>query len=47
MSILPLVDRIMVVQEGRITLFGPRDEVLEQIAARPPRPAPAVQGSRA
>lgn len=37
MSMLPIIDRIMVVREGRIMAFGPRDEVLKELA---PRTAP-------
>lgn len=44
MSMLPLVDRIMVVQDGRIALFGPRDEVLRKIA--PVRPARVASPDR-
>lgn len=36
MSVLQVVDRLMVVQDGRLAMFGPRDEVLQKIS--PPRP---------
>jgi ATP-binding cassette subfamily C protein len=32
MSILPIVDRILVLRAGRIALFGPRDEVMTKLA---------------
>lgn len=37
MSILPVVDRILVLREGRMALLGPRDEVMAKLApaARP------------
>ena len=38
MSLLPIVDALMVVQNGRIAAYGPRDEVLAKIA--PPSPLP-------
>ena len=39
LSVLPIVDRLMVIKEGRLVMFGPRDEVLRQIAfEEPPRP---------
>ncbi|URD61545.1 type I secretion system permease/ATPase [Sphingomonas sp. KRR8] len=42
MSMLPIVDRLMVIQAGRLAAYGPRDEVLAKIA--PPRqPIPAQQ----
>jgi ATP-binding cassette subfamily C protein len=40
MSVLPAVDKLMVIQEGKLTHFGPRDEVLSKIA--PAAPAPRV-----
>ncbi len=46
MSIMPVVDRLMVIKEGRIAMFGPRDEVLAQLA--PPQPPRVVRpGARA
>jgi ATP-binding cassette subfamily C protein len=36
LSVLPIVDRLMVIQEGRLAMFGPRDQVLRQIAPPPP-----------
>lgn len=44
LGILPVVDRILVMRDGRMEMFGPRDEVLAKIA--PPNlrrvPAPSV-----
>jgi PrtD family type I secretion system ABC transporter len=31
LSLLPIVDKLLVLQEGRVRLFGPREEVLRQI----------------
>ena len=36
LSVLPIVDRLMVIQDGRLMMFGPRDEVLRKIAPPPP-----------
>lgn len=43
MSMLPIVDRLMVIHDGRITAYGPRDEVLKELA---PRPVPIVPQRR-
>ena len=32
LSVLPIVDKLLVIQDGRLKIFGPRDEVLRQIA---------------
>jgi ATP-binding cassette subfamily C protein len=32
LSVLPIVDRLMVIQDGRLAMFGPRDEILRKIA---------------
>jgi ATP-binding cassette subfamily C protein len=46
MSMLPIVDSLMVIQEGRIMAFGPRDEVLEKLSqAKPAAIAPRSQGA--
>ena len=46
LSVLPIVDRLMVIKDGRLIMFGPRDEVLRQIAPPPPptRVATASKG---
>jgi len=36
LSVLPIVDKLLVIQDGRVKMFGPRDEVLRQIAPQPP-----------
>jgi len=38
LSVLPIIDRLLVMQAGRIAMFGPRDEVLRQIAPNAPTP---------
>ena len=45
LSVLPIVDRLMVIRDGRLSMFGPRDEVLKQIAPPPP-PARVVTGGK-
>jgi ATP-binding cassette subfamily C protein len=40
LSVLPIVDKLLVIQEGRLSMFGKRDEVLGKIA--PPTPSPRV-----
>ena len=42
LSVLPVVDKLLVVRDGRLAMFGSRDEVLRQIA--PPQPRVATQG---
>jgi ATP-binding cassette subfamily C protein len=37
-SMLPIVDKLLVIREGRVAMFGPRDEILRKIA---PASAPA------
>lgn len=41
LGILPVVDKLLVMRGGRVEMYGPRDEVLPQIAPRRPRPVPA------
>lgn len=45
LSVLPIVDRLMVIRDGRLSIFGPRDEVLAQIAPPPP-PTRIVSGGK-
>jgi PrtD family type I secretion system ABC transporter len=44
LNILPVIDRLVVLQNGRVAMIGPRDEVMSKIAApRGPRPVPQPQ----
>ena len=46
MSILSVVDKMIVMQDGRLAMFGPRDEVLAKIAPQqPPRPTRVVSSN--
>ena len=39
LTFLPIIDRMMVIQDGRLAMFGARDEVLRQLAPpAPPKP---------
>lgn len=38
-ALLPLFDRLIVLQGGRVLLDGPRDTVLAKLSGQPPRPA--------
>jgi ATP-binding cassette subfamily C protein len=46
-GVLAAVDRLMVIRDGRIELYGPRDEVLARLAAPnvTPHPAPATRAA--
>ncbi|MEJ2459799.1 MAG: type I secretion system permease/ATPase [Novosphingobium sp.] len=44
MGILPVVDRILVLREGRAALLGPREEVMAKLA--PPSPRPRMVGGQ-
>jgi ATP-binding cassette subfamily C protein len=37
MNILPLVDTLLVIQDGRVAAHGPRDEILRKMAPPPPQ----------
>ena len=41
-SLLPVVDQMLVLTDGRPRLFGPRDQVLAELAGRPAQPAAAA-----
>jgi ATP-binding cassette subfamily C protein len=46
LSVLPIIDRLLVLQGGRLTMFGPRDQVLRQIAPQAPQPRVVAGGKR-
>ena len=46
LSVLPIIDRLLVMQNGRLTMFGPRDEVLRQIAPNAPTPRIVTGGKK-
>jgi PrtD family type I secretion system ABC transporter len=43
MSVLPVVDTLLVIRDGMVAVYGPRDEVLSKIAPPQPRVAGAVR----
>jgi len=43
LSVLPIVEKLMVIREGRLVMFGPRDEIMRELAP----PAPARVAARA
>lgn len=46
LSVLPIIDRLLVLQNGRLTMFGPRDEVLRQIAPQQSQQPRVVAGGK-
>ncbi|MBL0720279.1 type I secretion system permease/ATPase [Piscinibacter sp. Jin2] len=42
-SVLPAIDRILVLREGTAAAFGPRDEVMAALRGQPPGAAPAAR----
>ena len=49
-ALLPLLDRLVVLQAGRVLLDGPRDAVLAKLSGKPqavPTPVPAPQPASA
>jgi ATP-binding cassette subfamily C protein len=46
LSVLPIIDRLLVMQNGRLAMFGARDEVLRQIAPNTPTPRVVTGGKR-
>ncbi len=43
-ALLPLLDRLIILQGGRLLLDGPRDAVLQKISGQAPRPEAQSQG---
>jgi ABC-type protease/lipase transport system fused ATPase/permease subunit len=43
MSMLPIVDALLIVQDGRVAAYGAKDDVLKQISAQKSVPAPTPQ----
>lgn len=35
LSVLPMVDKLLVIQEGRVAMYGPRDEIMRKLAPVP------------
>ena len=46
LSVLPIIDKLMVIRDGRLAMFGPRDQVVAQIAPPQPAPRPVRGGKR-
>ncbi|MEQ1838744.1 MAG: hypothetical protein ABL858_10505, partial [Candidatus Nitrotoga sp.] len=46
-ALLPLLDRLIILQGGRLLLDGPRDAVLQKISGQSPRPEAQSQGATA
>lgn len=42
LGILPVVDKLLLLRDGRVELYGPRDEILPKIAPPPVRRVPAA-----
>ncbi|WP_426266454.1 type I secretion system permease/ATPase [Sphingomonas sp. LHG3443-2] len=43
MSMMPIVDGLMIIQDGRVAAYGPKDEIMRQITAQKSVPAPTPQ----
>lgn len=41
-AVLSVVDRILVMRDGRVEMIGPRDAVMAQLSPQPPRPHPVA-----
>jgi ATP-binding cassette subfamily C protein len=48
LSVLPIIDKLMVIRDGRLAMFGPRDQIMAQITPSlpPARAAGAGKGSK-
>ena len=47
-ALLPILDRLLVLHDGRVQVDGPRDAVIAKISGRPaPAPAPAATANKA
>ena len=44
LSVLPVVEKLMVIREGRMVMFGPRDDILRELAPAPPPARVATRG---
>lgn len=42
LSVLPVVDKLLVIRDGRLAMYGDRDEVMRKLA--PPQPRVAAKG---
>ena len=40
MSMMPIVDGLLIIQDGRVAAYGPKDEILRQISSQKSVPAP-------
>jgi ATP-binding cassette subfamily C protein len=47
LSVLPIIDKLMVIRDGRLAMFGPRDQIIAQITPRlaPSQAAAGGKGS--
>jgi ABC-type protease/lipase transport system fused ATPase/permease subunit len=40
MSMMPVVDGLLIIQDGRVAAYGPKDDILKQITTQKSVPAP-------
>jgi ATP-binding cassette subfamily C exporter for protease/lipase len=45
-GVLAMLDKLLVLRNGRVELYGPRDAVLQRLGGQPPAPVPNA-GARA
>jgi len=47
LSVLPIIDKLMVIRDGRLAMYGPRDQIVAQITPRlqPTRAAGGGKGN--